>query len=71
MTYERITAGEIRPGDTVARSRTHMFTRIDEVREGPVAVSLYTRETAYDRYRGRRIVWARPRKTAKWWREVA
>jgi hypothetical protein len=69
MTYERITAGDIRPGDTVARSRTHTFTRIVAISEGPVSVSLYTTDER-DRFNGLRIVWARPRKTAKWWREA-
>lgn len=70
MTYERISAGMIRVGDTVARARTHPFHTVTEVRHGPVSVVLYTSDER-DRFNGRRVIWARPRKTAQWWREVA
>ncbi len=55
--YERIEAGEIRPGDQVARARSHRFQRVTAISIGPVAITL--------RF-GRDI--ARPRRTAKWWR---
>jgi hypothetical protein len=62
MTHERITAEEIKPGDRVARSRNHQFATVAEVQFGPIAVRLLDRN-------GTTI--ARPRRTAKWWRESA
>lgn len=71
MKYERILAGDIRPGDRVARTRNEPFATITHVAHGPVAVSLYTdAERTMSYHRNRRPVHARPRKTAKWWREV-
>jgi hypothetical protein len=71
--YERITAAEIRPGDKVARARSHAFVEIVEVKHGPIAASLYARGTRFDR-RGlpsdSTYLHARPRLTAQWWREV-
>jgi hypothetical protein len=55
--YERIEAGEIQPGDRVARARSHRFQQVTAISTGPVAITL--------RF-GRDI--ARPRRTAKWWR---
>jgi hypothetical protein len=55
--YERIEAGEIKPGDRVARARSHSFQQVTAISTGPVAITL--------RF-GRDI--ARPRRTAKWWR---
>lgn len=60
-TYERVAAGDIQPGDLVARTRTTEFERVHAVQHGPVAVRFLTES-------GRTI--ARPRKTAMWWREV-
>ena len=62
MTYQRITAEQIEPGDCVARSRNHEFVTVAQIQFGPVAVRLLDRN-------GTTI--ARPRRTAKWWREAA
>lgn len=58
--YERVPAGEIRPGDRVARSRTHPFHTVTAIERTPTCVWL-SLEGA-----GR----SRPRLTASWWREV-
>lgn len=55
--YERIEAGEIRPGDHVARARSHRFQQVTAISTGPISVTLQ-----FDRD------FARPRRTAKWWR---
>jgi hypothetical protein len=61
MTHERITAEEIKPGDRVARSRNHQFAIVAQIQLGPVAVRLLD---------GNDNTIARPRRTAKWWRET-
>ena len=60
MTYERIDAGQIQPGDRVARTRTRPFFEVKAVSHGPVAVTIAYTTGGRDR----------PRKTARWWREV-
>jgi hypothetical protein len=68
MTPERILAGDIRPGDRVARTRTRPFLSVIDVRRGPVAVTIvYSRRPAT--YGRPRTVehFDRPRATAKWW----
>lgn len=61
MNYERITAADIRPGDRIARARTHTFREVAEVRRGEVAVRLIYVGGSTDR----------PRQTAQWWKESA
>ncbi len=61
MTHERITAEEIKSGDRVARSRNHQFATVAQIQLGPVAVRLLD---------GNGTTIARPRRTAKWWRET-
>lgn len=76
MTYERITAADIRPGMRVARARTHPFHEVEEVHPGPRAVTLVyvtTFDPAYpprpgQQHGGRQF--DRPRLTASWWREL-
>lgn len=63
--HERILAGDIKPGDRVARSRNDTFETVVAVERGPVAVRLLGSPVGT---RSRTI--ARPRQTAKWWREV-
>lgn len=59
-THKRILAGDIRPGDRVARARTRPFFEVAAVRPGPVAVRLTYGDGTSDR----------PRQTALWWLEV-
>ena len=68
--YERITADDIGIGDRVARAKTHEFEEVTEIVEGPVARRLIGGRLP-DRWSNdtRRTI-ARPRRTAKWWREV-
>ncbi len=56
--FERIEAGDVQPGDQVARARSHPFQRVTAISTGPVAVTL--------QFAGNDI--ARPRRNAKWWR---
>jgi hypothetical protein len=60
MTYERIYADEIKPGDYVARARTHPFKRVVELGGGSIAVVIHYLDETIDR----------PRRTARWWREA-
>jgi hypothetical protein len=55
--YERIEAGDIQPGDRVARARSHPFQQVAATSVGPVSITLQ-----FDRD------FARPHRTAKWWR---
>jgi hypothetical protein len=56
--FERIEAGDIQPGDQVARARSHPFHKVTAISTGPVAITLqFARNNI-----------ARPRRTAKWWR---
>lgn len=57
VTYERILAGDIKPGDKVARARTHTFCEVESVRFGAKAIRLHF-DGAED---------ARPQQTARWW----
>lgn len=60
-TYVRIQAEDIRPGDRVARARTHPFHLVTDVRPGGTAVWLTYESGARDR----------PRRTASWWKAVS
>jgi hypothetical protein len=62
MTHERIIAEEIKPGDRVARSRNQQFATVAQIQFGPIAVRLLD---------GAGNTIARPRRTARWWRETA
>lgn len=74
MEYERVTAEEIRAGDRVARARTHGFQEVQRVELHASAVSIYYVPKGGDMHRNRRALVTggkdRPRRTAKWWREV-
>lgn len=60
MQYERITAAEIRPGDRVARARSHPFHEARTVRHAG-------RSSVIELAGGGRV---KPRLTAAWWREI-
>jgi hypothetical protein len=60
VTSERISAGDIRPGDRVARSRTHPFRRVEAVEPLRRTVRLHLDGAPS----------TRPAKAARWWREV-
>lgn len=68
----RVLAKDIRPGDYVARSRTHIFHKVDEARLGPVAVTLYyaPQQSEWARLRGEppRRQHDRPGQLQKWWK---
>lgn len=59
-TFERIVAGNIKPGDKVARARTHTFQTVASVSPGATSVYIEYEHGNRDR----------PRKGAFWWREV-
>lgn len=59
--YEKVQAGDIQPGDRVARARTHPFLTVRSAEHGATSVRL-----RYEDHGGS----DRPRKTAQWWREV-
>lgn len=56
--YERITAGDVQPGDRIARAKTHRFRLVTRIEEGPVSVRFTYDSGGADR----------PRKAAAWWR---
>ena len=57
--YERIEAGQIQPGDRVARARSHPFQEVTAISTGPISITV--RFACNDDI-------ARPRRTATWWR---
>ena len=59
--YARVLAGDITPGDEVARTRTATFNTVAEVQHNASTVWLIYTTGGRDR----------PGKTAKWWRKVA
>lgn len=67
--YERVLAGDIHPGDRVARARTHDFREVKAIRHGPVAVTLVY-DVRVDGMGRKYEVFDRPSKWAKWWKEV-
>lgn len=66
MDYERIEAGAIAVGDRVARARTHDFKTVSGIQLHPTAVSIFYGDGRGSRFGGK----DRPRRNAKWWREV-
>jgi hypothetical protein len=60
MSYERIIAEKISPGDSVARTRTAKFCTVEDVRVAGGCIWITYEGGAR----------ARPRLTAKWWRVV-
>lgn len=79
--YEKVQAGDIQPGDRVARARTHPFKTVAQVIHGDTAVRLVydvspeKRAESIERAGYRRGSYIgpsdRPRKTATWWRELS
>lgn len=59
--YERVLARDIEPGDLVARARTHAFYEVECVAFHPQTMTIHY----VDRFGS-----DRPRKDARWWREV-
>jgi len=59
-TYVRIEAGAIRPGDRVARARSHPFAQVTGISLGAKAIRLHMQDGGT----------ARPLQTAKWWKET-
>lgn len=60
-TYERVEVGDIQVGDRIARARTHDFEQVAAISVGNTAAHILNAA-------GQTI--ARPKLTAKWWREV-
>ena len=74
MSYERVTAGEVKLGDVIARTRTAEFHKVSRIEEGPVAVRLFLIKPEFDAGTvlpdRRDHLNIRPRKTAKLWRRT-
>lgn len=82
MQHERITAEDVRVGDRIARTRTATFREVESIREGDTTRRfLYVptpREIAWHEEHGYPMGGGsghvggtdRPRRTAKWWREL-
>lgn len=75
--WERILANDIEAGMEVARARTHEPVRVSSVKMGPVAITIHTlginrvwTGTEYVTRGVREHVFARPRRTAAWWRVI-
>jgi hypothetical protein len=74
--FERITVGDVRVGDYIARTRNHGFERVTRISEGPVARTLYGRHPSRRFVKGEwregpdiDYIIMRPRRTVKLWRE--
>lgn len=65
MQYERVLAENIKPGDRVARARTHGFLEVESVTRHEKSVVI-----RYMTGGGRWGSMDRPRRTARWWKIV-